>query len=85
MTGDNGVKWLFTRCGECAALVAEIDQETHTEWHGAAARKVEQLRQMYGYAVDNLPLATQQRMDLARKVFVENPPPSWPEENQRGD
>jgi hypothetical protein len=26
-------KWLFTRCGECGAVVAEVDQETHTEWH----------------------------------------------------
>jgi hypothetical protein len=33
MTGDNGTKWLFTRCGECGAVVAEVDQETHTEWH----------------------------------------------------
>jgi len=64
-------KWLFTRCSECAAVVAEVDQETHTEWHGAAARKVEQLRQMYTFAVDNLPLATQQRFDRLAEAYIE--------------
>jgi hypothetical protein len=40
MTGDNGTKWLFTRCGECGAVVAEVDQETHTEWHERRADRV---------------------------------------------
>jgi|KBSMisStaDraftv2_1062788.scaffolds.fasta_scaffold173882_4 hypothetical protein len=41
-------KWLFTRCGVCAALVAEIDQETHTEWHENAQLRMDTHAEIMG-------------------------------------
>lgn len=52
ITGIGDSKWLFTRCGECGAVVAEVDQETHTEWHESAQRRIEvenQQRANQGY------------------------------------
>ena len=93
LTPERAIRLLRAKAGELENGVLRLDHWHYSAYDAAAdIALIAQLladfmEYMKGASISwpsdqPLPLATQQRMDLAKKVFVENPPPSWPVENQ---